>query len=212
LKEAIILCGRYYLDEASAEELRDIIDEINRKHSGDGLAGDMKTGEIFPADAAPIITANGPAPMRWGVPQEGGRPTINARAETAAERPLFKLALRRRRVVVPTSGFYEWTHEGKRAVDKFWFRLPGENMLYLAGIVVEVPGARDRDQRFVILTTEANGSVSGYHDRMPVCLARGEIEKWLRDDSSVEVFLGREQPTLTAESVSPLRPEQMSFF
>ena len=88
------MCGRYYIaEDDQAEELKQIIDMINRKHNGDGS---VKTaGEIFPSEKVPVITTSRaqkiiPFPMEWGYSTSDGNRLINARSETASQKPTFK--------------------------------------------------------------------------------------------------------------------------
>ena len=84
--------------------------------------------------------------------------------------------------VIPTTGFYEWGPDKTGKKRKYRFNFPGEEKaLYLAGIWNEFAGER----KYVILTTEANASMEGIHDRMPVMLARDDAEKWVRVENNV---------------------------
>ena len=216
------MCGRYQvMDEEVNIEMKKIIDEINRRHYGKEEEKKMATGEIFPTNIAPVISTDGPKPMRWGFPpvRNGLRAVINARQETAATSPYFRDALQRRRVVVPTSGFFEWNHdEKKKATDKYRFRLPGESVLYLAGIYS--PFALEGntvEESYSILTTAANDGMikTCNHDRMPVYLSVSEVETWLHDPKCIEDILRRPQPPLEAIVVKKHnRPthEQTSMF
>src|SRR5664280_2068950 len=72
----------------------------------------------------PVLDKRGVVPMRWGlIPSWWSKPlkemrlaTFNARAETVAEKPMFRDSFKRRRCLMPTSGYYEWktTPEGKQ--------------------------------------------------------------------------------------------------
>lgn len=125
---------------------------------------------------------------------------INSRTDTL-ERKTFadetivgqaKDALAKRRVVVPTNGFFEWTHPkpSHRPKDKFYFKNPESNVLYLAGVYNLMDYKGVQFPYFSILTTEPNDSVKPFHDRMPVLLERDEVEGWLTGDN-VPVILKR---------------------
>jgi putative SOS response-associated peptidase YedK len=117
-------------------------------------------------------------PAVWGFPGKGL--IINARSETAEKR--FAEPFAQRRVVVPADGFYEWTgpRDARRPI---WFRPREGGLLYLAGLADRLPDGR---LCFVILTTEAAGEVAQAHDRMPVVLARENVQAWLeRPDSGL---------------------------
>ena len=191
--EVIILCGRFNFD-GDTVDLRDIIDELNKKYGYDTV----KTGEVFPTNTAAVLVNNGgvvqPLPFIWGFPKwRGPGVIINARAETAREKPMFRRSLERRRCVVPSSGFYEWQQmEGKKKKDKYRFNYPGQDVLYMAGIWNTCTTADGSEYpAFAILTTAANESVSAIHDRMPVLLNKDEQTLWLTDNSFVDFALTR---------------------
>ena len=212
------MCGRYQvMDEENHAEFKKIIDEVNRRYYGTEAQTAMATGEIFPTNIAPVLLSSGPKPMKWGFPAVHGstRPVINARQETASTSPYFANALANRRIVIPTSGFYEWMHDAKtrKATDKFRFTLTDEPILYLAGMysVFPLPDGK-REERFTILTTAANTEMMKYHDRMPVYLKKAEIEPWMNDYLCVNDIMKRSQPTLFAKSMSTPKPQQMNMF
>ncbi len=210
------MCGRYGIEvEEDAGEIRRIISEINLRYGGTERHAQMKTGEVFPTDAVPVLAASGPEIMKWGFPSVGpGKAIINARSETAFDRPMFKNAAGNRRIAVPTTGFYEWSRENGKPKDKFLFRLQGEKMLYLAGLCAEFGLPREKETRFVILTTSANDSMAPYHDRMPVCLSADELDTWLQDSAAAKSIPHREMPALIALKI-PKATEtfvQTSFF
>ena len=136
---------------------------------------------IAPGQTAPVVVAkeNGPElhSMKWGLSarRDGGRPLINARSETAAERPAFRDAFARRRCLVPADGFYEWTANGgrKRPVR---FALEGGGLFAMAGLWAERPGGVSE---YAILTTAANRDVAPIHHRMPVLLPREAESAWI---------------------------------
>lgn len=206
------MCGRYcVLTDEDADEMNRIIAEINRRQ----VAGQpVVTGEIRPTDVAPVVEAGGPVAMRWGFLFPWNKTLgINARRETVLEKPFFARPFRRSRVVVPTCGFFEWLHEGKAVRDKYLFRLPGETMLYLAGLCDTFPlpsGAFER--RYTIVTAPANRVMLAYHDRMPVCLRRSELTAWLSDERAALELMNRDQPELAASLDGPPAPRQLSMF
>lgn len=197
------MCGRYWIDdEEDIQEMREILQEISKKYADTPEHASMQTGEIYPTSYAPVVDMDGPEIMRWGFPMQGkSQAIINARSETAYERPMFRNALISRRVVIPTTGFYEWRHEGGKSKEKYLFCIPGEKMLYLAGMFTVFNLPSGLEKRFTILTTAANDSMRPYHDRMPVYVASSERDAWINDPASVEEILRREQPELTATKV-----------
>jgi putative SOS response-associated peptidase YedK len=205
------MCGRYTVfTEEEIIEMREIMAEINRRYIGTAEIAKMKAGEICPTDFAPVLTLGSSGRearlMSWGFPRpQGAGVVFNARSETAAEKPMFRSALERRRCVVPSTGFFEWKHEGgKKKKDKYLLTLPGEKMLYMAGFYGSF---RDKLGRpydgFVILTAAANDSMAPLHDRMPVVLTSGQLQWWLEDaDAAREVFARQKDVEFVIRRVS----------
>jgi putative SOS response-associated peptidase YedK len=123
--------------------------------------------------------------LRWGLipswakdPSIGAR-MINARAETAPEKPSFRNAFRRRRCLVPASGFYEWQKQG-RLKQPYYISLRKRKPMAIAGLWErweETEGAPI--ESCTLLTTEANELIAPLHDRMPVIVAPGDFDLWL---------------------------------
>ncbi len=138
-------------------------------------------GDIRPADTAPAIVADGPAVsfLTWGfLVKDKKQPVINARSETALEKPLFRGALVRRRCALPASWFYEWDRQ--KRLNTFY---PADGgILYLAGLYSDTG-------RFVILTTAADGVMLPVHDRMPLCLPETRLHDWLSDAVAAQELL-----------------------
>lgn len=176
------MCGRYLiLTEDEIIEYREIINEVNERYKDSPLLSQMITGEVFPTNIAPVLISEEEKPraalMKWGIPKWQGKGVIiNARAETALERNTFRVPLMQKRCVVPTAGFFEWRQENVKK-QKYLFRTPGTNILYLAGLY----NTFEQISAYAILTTAANPSVSPYHDRMPLVLGEKSIDAWLFD-------------------------------
>ncbi|MEF3698122.1 SOS response-associated peptidase [Desulfolutivibrio sp.] len=126
--------------------------------------------------------------FRWGlVPswsKEGGkgRGFVNARLETAAEKPSFRAAMRYRRCLMPASGFYEWQVRPGGKQPWYFYRADGR-LAALAGIWERYEGAMGEImESCAILTTEADAVVSPVHERMPVAVAPEDYGRWLDAD------------------------------
>jgi putative SOS response-associated peptidase YedK len=122
--------------------------------------------------------------LRWGlIPSwagaDAGRTAlINARAETVADKPSFRDALRHRRCLIPTSGFYEWAKDGGRR-QPYLFRMKDGSPFALAGLWDVWDGPKGRVPSCAVITTAANGLVAPVHDRMPVILPPEDFGTWL---------------------------------
>lgn len=123
--------------------------------------------------------------LRWGLvpswakdPAVGNR-MINARAETAAEKPAYRAAWRRRRCLVAADGFYEWQGRGKRK-QPYFFHMRDDGPFAFAGLWESWEGPQHSHlESCTLLTTESNDLVRPIHDRMPVILAPDDYAQWL---------------------------------
>lgn len=130
------------------------------------------------------------AALRWGLvppwakdPSIGDR-LINARAETVAQKPAFRNAFRRRRCLIPASGFYEWKRTGGRKQPYFVRRRDGE-LLAFAGLWERwEPEGAPPLETCAIVTTQANELLEPVHDRMPVILDPPGREAWLDPEAA----------------------------
>jgi putative SOS response-associated peptidase YedK len=104
---------------------------------------------------------------------------INARAETVLEKPSFKNAFKRRRCLVPMSGFYEWRKEGKQKQPVYIH--PAEADLFAVAGLWEIWQSPEGEtlQSCTLLTTSPNELMATIHDRMPVILAPADYDLWL---------------------------------
>ena len=126
--------------------------------------------------------------MKWGF--QGKTLLINARAETASEKPLFKEAWRSHRCIVPASWYFEWEHiptaDGKtKTGDKFRIHPAGSENTWLCGLYTF-----ERDLPvFAVITREPGDNVARIHDRMPLILPEDRIDEWIRPDIAPETLL-----------------------
>lgn len=168
---------------------------------------DLRTIDPFPpryniAPTQPIVVVRqGPKLdreailMRWGLiptwvkdPREFAT-LINARSETAAEKPSFRAAFRHRRCLIPADGFYEWTGE-PRAKQPNLIRPVSRTLLAFAGLYETWMGADGSEvDTAAILTTSNNADMAAIHDRMPVILSPDDFALWLdcRSGSGLDV-------------------------
>jgi putative SOS response-associated peptidase YedK len=179
------MCGRYSLSSPDADLLSrrfNLPEQVE--------VDDEPRYNIAPTDPVLAVRrsedgANELGRLRWGlVPgrwaEKGGRPLINARAETLRSQPAFRDSFAERRCLIPADGFYEWKADehGKRPL---WFSLAEGGLFAFAGIWAGLP-ERSGDgvlHSCAIVTTEPNRLVRPIHDRMPVVLAPDAEEAWL---------------------------------
>jgi putative SOS response-associated peptidase YedK len=177
------MCGRYRLSR-HAEVLAIYYAEY------EGVDWDAHYN-IAPTQNVPVIRQDATQPvrraslMRWGlIPSWAkdatiGARMINARAETAAEKPAFKEALERRRCLIPADGFYEWQRKGKNK-QPYCFELAEREPFAFAGLWDRWRASDGSSlETCSILTTTANQLLADIHDRMPVILSPTEYDLWL---------------------------------
>ena len=200
------VCGRYTVSNP-----KKVLSEVLE---GDDCQQMDPRYNVAPNQRAPVVVSepNGTRhvlKMTWGfIPQElsndgRGRPVINARGETAAEKPLFRDSVRSMRCVVAADGFYEWQ------------RIDGSKQPYLVRLIGGTPfgfaGLWNRRQTlsgqtletFTILTTTANRLIAPLHDRMPIILGRRDRRFWLDSPSG---------PGILADLLEPFPAEKMETF
>lgn len=174
---------------------------------------------IPPSSLAPVIrqAPDGRATadlLRWGlVPhwakdESIARKLINARSETVGEKPSFRSAYRKRRCIVPASGFYEWQPVAGQKWKQPWFFQGRDGLLLGMGGLWESWTSPEGEivRTFCIVTTKANELMRPIHDRMPVLVARANWKLWLDPQADPAEVAGLMVPadagTLSAWPVS----------
>lgn len=149
----------------------------------------------------------------WAKDLTIGAKMINARAETVAEKPAFRAAFRRRRCLIPASGFYEWQkplgERGPRGPKQpFWIAAADGGLLTFAGLW-ENWSSPDGDelQTCTIITTAANDSLAPIHHRMPVILDSGDFGAWLDDgDGGTDLSVVQAMLRPASDAVTSAKP------
>jgi len=185
------MCGRYVLT-TPVEALRDAFGFVEQPNLAPRY-------NIAPTQDVPVLRQRRQPEgertlqmLRWGlVPPRArsladGARMINARAETVATKPAFAIPFRRRRCLVPASGFYEWRPDDPSKQPYLIAQADGA-LFAFAGIwerwnrPADAAGADEKTyvDSFAIITTEANERLKPLHHRMPVILAPGDYPLWL---------------------------------
>ena len=205
------MCGRYAINQTGGDLAATyVVDWL-------GEPPTLPRYNIAPQTDAPVLRTRRDGTrvlqrFRWGlIPYWAKDPRIaaklvNARVETAATSSAFRAALERRRCIVPSSGFYEWTGDRKNRLPHWLY--PEDGILSMAGVWESwrpAPGEAPV-LTFAILTTAANPDVERLHDRMPVIVPAEARETWLDPDSPPEAYTALLQPapagTLCSHPVS----------
>lgn len=174
------MCGRFLLES----EVEDLVARYNAEYSIDAY----KSGEIYPSEN-PITVINSRnknvlKTMKWGFPMKGSkRLVINARSETALDKPMFKSSLLQRRCIIPANAFFEWKGNKSNKI-KHRIGKTGIHIFSLAGIYnIFNDNENNPYEAFTILTSSASGAMKDIHDRMPLILSIEEEELWLAKES-----------------------------
>lgn len=157
-----------------------------------------------PSQLLPVVTDREPDKLQffsWGLVPHWAREknykhkSINARAETLTEKPLFRQLVNQKRCLVPADSFYEWrtTPTGKQP---YRILLRDEGLFCFAGLWDEWadPETGEVLDTFTIITTEANALMRPLHERMPVLLHPEEEEEWLSGEQANEHLLSLLKP------------------
>lgn len=196
------MCGRFYVDDETAREIEKIARKIDQKTA--------KLGDVHPSEPALILRAlKGEMVsevLKWGY-DVSGKNIFNARSETVQERTMFRYDYENRRCIIPAKKFYEWKKSGAKQKEKYDFFSEGET-LFLAGIYHKDPAG----DRFTVLTREAEGCMVGIHNRMPLILTRGDIEKWLFSKEEAVRMLDGHFDKLQRKKSMQEEYQQMSLF
>ena len=194
------MCGQYFLeDDPLATDLKELLAQLRARKNTTG-AGDewIARGKVSPSDTVAAYTGAIALPMQWGFHLPGSRLLINARSETAADKPLFSAPLQSARCILPASHFFEWQRMGRERV-RYACKLEQDQPMYLAGLYRFEPDLTH--PVFVILTREAEGAMAEIHDRMPVILPQEGLETWLHDDLSAPQLFTAPAPRLLLQAV-----------
>ena len=179
----VTMCGRFTLF-ASADEILEAFD-IDSLPVGVSLAPRYN---IAPSQDIAIVREDDRGRhlslARWGlVPSwsKEAKPryaTINARVESVADKPAYRLPFRRKRCLVPADGFYEWQQQAAGKIPHFICR-PDRRVFAFAGLWDHWSGDEASFDSCVLLTAPAAGLMTDLHARMPVILPDSAYDTWL---------------------------------
>jgi putative SOS response-associated peptidase YedK len=150
----------------------------------------------------------GLVPYWWSKPlKQLGLSTFNARAETVETKPFFRDAFKRRRCLIPVSGYYEWEYrDGPKKPPQPWYFTPadGSPVLTTAGLWDEWRNKETGEtiRSCTMIITAPNRFVAEVHDRMPVLLAPEQFDAWLDGSAGKEVLVPAPQDMLVRRPVS----------
>ncbi|MGB7286322.1 MAG: SOS response-associated peptidase [Salaquimonas sp.] len=180
------MCGRFALS-ATPEEVAELfeLDELDPFPPRYNIAPTQPILMIAPGASGRLT-----APLvRWGfVPSWVKDPAdftllLNARSETAAEKPSFRNAMRHRRTLIPASGFYEWHRPADKTQPKqaYWIKPRRSDGVICFGGLMETWASANGSEidSGCILTTRASHEFSAIHHRLPVVIKPEDFDRWL---------------------------------
>ena len=133
-----------------------------------------------------------------------GLSTINARSETITKAPTWREPFKKRRCLVPVSGFYEWEKFAKPPKQPYTFELSNGSTFALAGLWDAWKDWKGHWlQSFAIVTTEANELMAPIHPRMPVILHASDYDRWMDRE---------ETERLPLDLLRPYESEEMEMY
>jgi putative SOS response-associated peptidase YedK len=150
--------------------------------------------------------------MRWGlIPgwwKKSAREvpaTFNARAESVADKPMFRDAFKERRCIIPASGFFEWTGEKGAKQPHLFTAADGSPILAFAGLWDRWrdPASGEYILSCTVIVSDASAWMEPYHDRMPVLLEAKDFDAWLDGSLGPEALKPAVESALRAWPVSP---------
>lgn len=165
------MCSRYFLELKALMELEDKIDYPFELALKDKI-------DYYPSNNIFIIENKNDkligSKARWGYKIFDNKLVINARQETIQEKSLFKKDIINHRCIIPANGFYEWDiHK-----HKFTFENENGQLMMMAGVYRIVNGQKE----VAIITTDANESMEGIHQRMPLIFNYQQKNIWLKSN------------------------------
>lgn len=198
------MCARFYIDPDAKNFALEAARDMGLPVRDD--TGTFVPSDIVPSKDAPALLLQEDSllltSLTWGYPdRDGKRLLINARAESAADRPTFRHGFASHRALFPASSFYEWNPQK----EKFTFHVREQKSFFLCGFYDDFDGKR----RFVILTRGANEDMRPVHERMPVIAQNAaEGKQFLASGEGAKALFSREGPALLGRTDY----EQLSLF
>lgn len=190
------MCGRYFLD-MDFEKILSFYSFIEQSE-----AIEFQSGEVFPSQNVLVVDKDKLRTMRWGMKYDFMKKLlINSRVETIAEKRLFKEAFKQRRVILPANSYYEW-EKTKSGNIKREIKMDHQKVMSFAGIYNSIKIENKVVESVVIVTQEANESLSKIHNRMPLIIPHGLEQDWINS----------ENPQMMIQSINDMKQFQFSIF
>ncbi len=177
------MCGRYNLT-LSPNELQEFFD-LFRAPPWSPRYNIAPTQSVLTIRFDEEATPREPGLLRWGLipswakDEKIGNRLINARGETVAEKPSFRSAFKRRRCLIPATGFYEWQQQPGSTKQPYHITMADGRPFAFAGLWEHWAKGPSPIETCTIITTAANDDLQPIHERMPVILPKDRYDQWL---------------------------------
>jgi len=201
------MCGRFALS-ANAGEIENLVPGIDIEYDV------LRRYNIAPSQNIYAITNENPqklSELRWGlVPfwskdEKIGNKMINARSETLIEKPSFKNLIKKKRCIIPASGYFEWRNvPGEKTKQPHYIKPTNLSLFTFAGLWDEWKSEDGKILRScTIITCQPSKSLEFIHNRMPVIITEQNRESWLDSNTSIDTIL---------EMLTPYSDDNIDFY
>jgi putative SOS response-associated peptidase YedK len=190
------MCGRFHVSTSASQ----IAAAMRTKNASPNT---RPRYNVAPTDPLPVVVFDHETKTRrfevfrwglipyWAKDAKIGYSSINAAAETVAEKPAFREPFQSRRCIVPTDGFYEWQKLGPKEKQPYHIVMKDRSLFGFAGLWDRWKDRASGEviRSFTIITTTPNEVCAPIHDRMPVILDPKDYGRWLGEESAEPVHL-----------------------
>lgn len=177
------MCGRYNL-RATPAQIQEFFNVLRMPEAPIPVRYNIAPTQMLPIirqadDGRECVLARWGLVPSWAKDTKIGYKLINARAETVAEKPSFRTAFKRRRCLVPATGYYEWKKLDAKNKQPYHIHREDDGLFAFAGLWERWTKEAEPLESFTIITTTANPPLSELHDRIPVILPTDAYPVWL---------------------------------
>ncbi|TGM46001.1 SOS response-associated peptidase [Leptospira vanthielii] len=191
------MCGRYALNASSSQ----VLEHFQLKYEEDLRNTDLRTEkEVFPSKIEEVVVRidnqNILEKKTWGLSKlviKGNtlKDSVNvATIEKLAKYSLWSKALKKHRLLIPATSYFEWKELDKFTKEKYEIYNPDNHIFAFAGLnIIYVDSEMKRKECFVIITTEANEKIKNIHHRQPAIVKQENYNEWLDDNNNEPIKL-----------------------
>ena len=180
------MCGRFAQKKSAADLKRhyNTVNTVEYSSSYNIAPSQPIVSIVQQADSREMALMKWGLPPSWAKDPASTRPMTNARAETVEEKPFFRASFKRKRCIVPASGFFEWHTETRQP----YYFSPKEGDFSIAGLWDRWQSPDGELVSCALITTSANALMKPIHHRMPVILDSEAVNLWLSDSQDIPLL------------------------